>query len=246
MIPAIKAELRKLLTVRSTYIILGGCLVLEFIFAFYGGGMKASTGDLHNPNYLAGQVTQAVSALSVLIALVGTLLVTHEYRYNTIMYTLTASRRRTQVLLAKLLVITIFAAVFSLLFGLLSPLLAIVGVHVKGHVLVHQVIPLWNLLWRSVFAGWGFAMFALILAFLIRIQVGSIVALFLIPSTVEPLVGLILKHNTAYLPFTAVGLVLDHNPDYSVSYARAALVTAIYVVVGWIIAWIFFMRRDAN
>jgi ABC-type transport system involved in multi-copper enzyme maturation permease subunit len=246
MIPALRAEVRKLLTIRSTYIILASCLALEFIFAFYGAGIKAATADLHNPHYLASQVTQAISALSILIALVGTLLVTHEYRYNTIMYTLTSSRRRTYILLTKLIVITVFAVVFSLFFGLLSPLLANLGVHLKGHELVHQVIPVGDLVWRSVFAGWGFAMFALILAFLIRIQVGAIVALFFIPTTVEALIGLILKHNAIYLPFTALSLVLDHNPEHPVSYTHAALTAGIYIVAGWIIAWALFLRRDAN
>jgi hypothetical protein len=245
MIPAIRAELRKILTIRSTYVILGLCVAMEFLFAFYAGGIKAQASDLHNSGYLASQVVNAVNALSILIALVGVLLVTHEYRYNTIMYSLT-SRRRTQVFMAKLAVIAVFAALFSIIFGLISPLLVELGLHVKGHELVHQVIPAGSLLWRGVFAGWAYSMLALVIAFLVRVQVGAIVTLFLIPTTIESLLGLLLKHNVVYLPFTAISTVLDNSAHSSTSYGKAAVISLIYVVVGWIVAWILFLRRDAN
>ncbi len=244
MIPALKAELRKLVTVRSTYVVLGVCFILEILFAFYGSGIKVAAADLHNPHYLASQVTGAVMVLSTLIALIGILLVTHEYRYNTIMYTLTSSRSRAQVLLSKLLVMSVFAILFSVIFGALSPLMTLLGVHIKGHVLMHQVIPVGDLLWRSALTGWGFAMLALILAFIIRIQVGAIVALFLIPGTIEQLLGLLLKHKQAYLPFMALHNVADDNP--MIPHGRAAAVSCIYIVIGWIIALILFQRRDAN
>lgn len=50
MIPALKAELRKLVTVRSTYVVLGVCFILEILFAFYGSGIKVAAADLHNPH----------------------------------------------------------------------------------------------------------------------------------------------------------------------------------------------------
>ena len=42
-------------------------------------------------------------------------------------------------------------------------------------------------------------MLAFILAIIIRIQVGAIAAVFLIPSTLENLLGLLLKQNQVYL-----------------------------------------------
>jgi hypothetical protein len=67
--------------------------------------------------------------------------------------------------------------------------------------------------------------------------------MFLIPGTVEQLLGLLLKKNQVYLPFSALGAVLEHN---QISYVRAATVVGLYVVVGWIVAWVLFLRRDAN
>ena len=243
MMPAIKSEFRKLITVRSTYVILGFSLLLELFFALYATGYKADVADLHSHTMLASEVTSAISALAVFGSVAAVLLVTHEYRYNTIMYTLTAAKRRTNVWLAKIFIISVFAIVFSLVVGLLSPWLANVGVHLHGHTLVSQNLPLRNLLMRAVFYGWGYSMLALIVAMLIRIQVGSMAALFLIPTTVENLLGLLLKNNQVYLPFSALSAVVEKG---HISYSHAALVALAYIVGGWIIAGIFFIRRDAN
>jgi ABC-type transport system involved in multi-copper enzyme maturation permease subunit len=245
MTPAIKSELRKLVTVRSTYVILGFCLGLELLFAFYNDGLKVTTASLHNPDYMAGEVTQAISVLMLVVAMIGVLLVTHEYRYNTITYTLTASNRRIKVLLAKLITISLFVVAASIILGFLSPLLVDLGLHVKGHNLVHQVFPVWNLLWRVAFAGWAFAMLALIMAFIIRTQFGAVVAVFLLPGTVEPLIGLMLKKHQDYLPFSSINSIVDRT-NTSISLGRAAMVASLYVILGWIIAWILFQRRDAN
>jgi len=244
MIAALKSELRKLLTVRSTYIIVLLSLVLEVFFAFYATAYHASLGDAQNPRLLAGEATDAISVLATLGALVGVLLVTHEYRYNTIVYTLSSSRSRSRVLFAKLIAISCFAIVFAAVASMLAPVLAALGWHVRGVQIVHQDFHVWNLLWRTVLVGWGFAMFALILAFIIRIQVGAIAALFLIPGTVEQLLGLLLKTNQVYLPFSSLNAVI--NPTNKLSATHAAIVAAVYVIGGWFVAWLLFLRRDAN
>jgi ABC-2 type transport system permease protein len=245
MIPAIKSELRKLTTVRSTYIILALCFGLEILFAFYNDGLKATPAALHTPGYLAGEVTQAISVLMLLIAMVGVLLVTHEYRYNSIMYTLTSANRRLKVLFAKIITVSVFVVVASLILGFLSPLLVEVGLHVKGLNLVHQVFPVWELVWRVAFAGWAFSMLALIMAFIIRIQVGALVAVFLFPGTIEPLLGLLLKKHQDYLPFSSINGIID-QPNAHISMARSVVVVSVYIVVGWLITTVLFQRRDAN
>lgn len=246
MIPAIKSEFRKLFTVRSTFVIFALSLLLAVFFAFYVDGIKGGP-TVNDPGKLASEVTNAINTVSILCAIVGVLLITHEYRYNTIMYTLTASRSRTQVFIAKIIAISVFAVVFSLIFAVISPFLAYLGVQVKGLHMVHQVLPVWSLLWRAIFVGWGMSMLALILAFIIRIQVGAIAALFIIPSTVESVFGLLLKNNVVYLPFSALNSVLQHHEGHIVlTYGRAALVALIYIVIGWLIAWQLFLRRDAN
>lgn len=245
MIPAIKSEFRKLLTVRSTYVILLFCIILEGIFAFYNDGLKATASGLHNSGYLANEAYQAISVLMLLIAMIGVLLVTHEYRYNTIMYSMTSSNRRFKLLLAKVLTVSVFVAVVSLALGFLSPLLTNIAIHIKGYHLVHQSFPVWDIIGRVAFAGWAFCMLALIMAFLIRIQVGAIVAVFLLPGTIEPLIGLALKKKQEYLPFSSINGIIGQG-DSHLSVGKSMMVVSIYIVVGWIVALILFNRRDAN
>lgn len=248
MIPALKAEFRKLFTVRSTYLIFGFCVLLLVFFAFYVTGWRASHIDLLDPAHLMHNVSNAISTVSVFAALVAVLLVTHEYRYNTIMYTLTASNSRSKVLVAKILVITGFAVVFTTFFGVLSPLVTLLGIHVHHLHLVHQTIFYKTLIWRCLFYGWGYAMAGLLLAVLIRNQVGAIITLFIAPATVEGLLSLLLKNNTVYLPFTSLSVVIGQGMNYrnTITPIHAVYVFMAYLIVGWIIAWILFERRDAN
>jgi ABC-2 type transport system permease protein len=247
MIPAIKAEFRKIFTVRSTYMYLGAVVLLLLFFGFFISGWKIDSSDLHNPATLVGDVFGAVSVTSIFVGLITILLMTHEYRYNTILHTLTLSNRRSKVLLAKVLVVSALAIVFTLIVGVLSPLLAVWGLHAHHLKLVHQHIPYLNTLWRSLFYGWGYAMFALLIAVLIRNQIGSIVTLLIVPGTVEALIGLVLKKNVVYLPFSALSTVVG-NGQYSnsITVVHAAMVFAAYLVGGGAIGWVLFLRRDAN
>jgi len=248
MIPAIKAEFKKLLTVRSTYYILGFVLLLVCFFAFYVSGWRIEQVDLLNSGHLAHEITNTVSTIAIFASLIAILLVTHEYRYNTIMHTLTLSNSRSKVLAAKFIVVSAFAVVFTIFFGVLSPIVASLGIHAHHLKLVHQTFHYWDIIWRSLFYGWGYAMAGLVLAVLIRNQIGTIVTIFIAPATVEALLSLILKNNTVYLPFSSLSTVIGQGMDYhnNITPFHAALVFMTYLVVGWIVAWILFLRRDAN
>jgi ABC-2 type transport system permease protein len=180
------------------------------------------------------------------VAICGILLITHEYRYNTIMHSLTLSRRRSQVFIAKIVIISLFVGITMAIFAVLSPLLTLAGIHLHGLNLVHQDVDLGTLWWRALFASWAYSMLAAILALTIRIQVGAIVAFFLAPGTIEGLLGLLLKKDQVYLPFTAVSGVLNHNGAQQISYGRSAVIALIWIVVGYAIALVLFNRRDAN
>ncbi|HEX4774579.1 MAG TPA: hypothetical protein VH234_03615, partial [Candidatus Saccharimonadales bacterium] len=90
MMHTLKAEFRKLLTVRSTYIITALVTAFVIFIAFYVIGWRMNPKDLHDTGQLASDVTGALN-LTVFGAIVAVLLMTHEYRYNTIMYTLASS-----------------------------------------------------------------------------------------------------------------------------------------------------------
>jgi len=154
MMQALKAEYRKLFTVRSTYIILLIVLVLLIFFGFFISGWRIDNSDLHNPGTLAGDVTGAVSTVSLFLGLLATLLMTHEYRYNTIMHTLTLSNSRSRTLLAKILILSGLAVIFTIVIAVLAPLLAVAGMNAHHLKLVPQTLHFGDLLWRCLLFGW--------------------------------------------------------------------------------------------
>ncbi len=243
MISALKAECRKLLSIRSTYVILGLTLLLEIIATFYATGYRSAPGAMYNSDLLAGSVTSAATFFAVFISLIGMLSMTHEYRYNTIMYTLTSAKNRTTILLAKFLVVSAFAIIAASIFGFLAPPLTALGVQAAGYSMADQIIPIGDLWWRVAFMGWGFSMLALLFATIIRSQTGAIVLFFLMPFTLEPLLVFAFQINEKYLPFRSLFAVIERG---ATSYERAAVTVMVYIVVGWLLAWLLFIRRDAN
>src|SRR5256885_8959719 len=104
MIPALRSEFKKLLSVRSTYVLSLFFLLLISFLAFYVDGFKnvptETTSALDHARaslFVAGNITQIANVISVAGGLIGLLLLTHEYRYNTIVYTITASNSRNKV-----------------------------------------------------------------------------------------------------------------------------------------------------
>lgn len=250
MIPAIKAEFLKLLTVRSTYFTVLAALAIVILFAGFGGGYRIDTQNLHNPATLASESANAILFGGIILALVGLLLFAHEYRYNTILYTLTSSNSRAKSLLAKLVAVTIFAIIVSAALAIFSPFCTIIGIHIANKHLISQTFPVWPVLWRCVFVGWGYAMYAFILTAIIRSQVGSIVTFLLIPLIGEHLIMSIFKNSGKYLPFnnlqSAVNSLLPGGDTTSISMKHSVTVTCLYIAVGLLISFILFVRRDAN
>lgn len=258
MLPQLKAEWRKLTSTRSTYVILGLALLLVAFYSFYAVGYRAAgspgVATVHgvtkvvSSGYLASQVLQALQAVGIFSAILAVLLATHEYRYNTITYTLTLSNSRSKVLLSKLLLVLGLGTVYSVAVGALSPVMVSLGLHAHHITSVAQTFHWGNLLWRTVFYGAGYTSIALLIALLFRNQVAAIVFLFLYPGTVEQLLGLWLRNDKVYLPFMALGGVIgDNGTDTKfLSPSHSALVFLAYLVGGWIVGWYLFVKRDAN
>jgi ABC-2 type transport system permease protein len=249
MFASIKSEIRKILTIRSTYIILLIALGLLTLFAFYVPGWQTSPQALKDPTFQQNQVFNAVATLSLLTTIVAILSVTHEYRYNTIMHTLTANRSRTQVFLSKFIVLGLFALLAAGVFGFLSPAFTELATGIRGHELGTQTLGIWNVAWRALFGGFAYLMYGFIIAMIIRVQVGALVSFLLMFAMVEPLLGLVLKENMVYLPFQSLSVMMGVSGSGQadiISVTRAALVVSIYLGVGLLVSWVLFLRRDAN
>lgn len=244
MMATIKAELRKLLTVRSTYVLTAIVLAFAVFIAGFALGYKLDVPALADPLAVQGAIRTAVTVTAVFTAIAGILLMTHEYRYNTILYTLTSTRRRAAILVAKAFIVSMFSLLVVVAVGLLAAAATYIGVKLASHSLAPQHFYYSDLIWRCLFYGWGYSMIGLVMAAIIRSQVGALIAFLIIPSTVEGLLGLLLKDKVNYLPFTALGGVIDRSSV--LGYGQAAAVSLAYIVVGWFVAWLLFVRRDAN
>jgi hypothetical protein len=259
MIAAIKSEFLKLLSVRMTYIVsIAGFLLVGGLMSFYGMGWHDSAEGAQHSQYMEGVILANANFMFIFISIVALLIVTHEYRYNTIMHTLTSVNNRTKTFLAKIFVIGVFAAVVTALISIIGPLLALLAMSIKDVEMVPQDIPYLDLVWRCLFYGVANASAAAVIAFIIRNQVGAIATYFIVINTIEGLVGdLLLKHNAKWLPFTSVQHVVNVTPhDGSVaegiagygywSPPQAAILFSAYLITAGIVAWILFVRRDAN
>lgn len=258
MMSSLKSELRKLLSVRMTYVVtLIGLLITGGLMSFYGIGWNDSVQGAANPQFMETAILSNANFIAVFISVVALLMVTHEYRYNVITYTLTSSNSRSKSFLAKLVVIGGFSVVVTALASVLGPLLALLAMHIKGVELSPQIIPYLDVIWRCLFFGFGMATAAAVIAFIVRNQVGAIMTFFIAINTVEGLLGILLKENTKYLPFTSIQHVVNvtmqdgSTPEGIAgqgywSPPQAALLFSIYLAIAGIIAWLLFRRRDAN
>lgn len=267
MTSALKAEFKKLLTVRSTYVLMLIFLLLSAFFSFYVHGFKDSGAVVGSQSpdaqaasrlFVAGSITQIANVISVASALVALLLLAHEYRYNTIVYTLAASNSRSKVLAAKVIAICCLVLAYSVIATTISLALVWTGAAAAGHNLPPQDINLPVFFAKAVFFSEAFAMAGLVFITLIRNQIGAIAALLILPNTLEGLLTLLLKNNAVYLPFTALSQVVQGPtiksaaPAHaardmamgSLSPGRGALVYLAYLVAAWAVAWYMFVRRD--
>jgi ABC-type transport system involved in multi-copper enzyme maturation permease subunit len=259
MMPTLRAEFKKLFTVRSTYVVsLTVLLFVGGLISFYGQGYKTDPSEL-NSLFLAGTVQVVSSVIAIAAAVVALLLLAHEYRYGTIVYTLVNSNSRSKVLAAKIITVLVFVFGLSLIVTSVSLGLIVAGVAAAGRTLPHQDINVFVYLIKSIFLCEGYALVGLLLAALVRNLVGALVILLIVPNTVEGLLSLLLKHNSVYMPFTALSQVVrppvlavaanTKNPLGDTGYlspTKGALVFLVYLVAGWIITWYLFLRRDAT
>jgi ABC-2 type transport system permease protein len=257
MIASIKSEFRKMFSIRSTYVILALALILIGpVFGFWGSGLDAGE-SVNNPLETTSLALNSVAFISIFTAIIALLSVTHEYRHNTIMYTLTSSNSRTKTLIAKMLVILVMSLVVTAVGVVVCPLMARLGMNVKGLELVPQTIDYMDIAWRTLYFGAANGLFAAILAVLIRNQVGTIMTYFIVINTIEELIGgFILKQNAKWLPFTSLQHVINMTDPQAAqemaaqqgywSPGQAALLFTAYLVIGGIVAWLLFLRRDAN
>lgn len=290
MIAQLKAEFKKLLTVRSTYILTIVFIFLTALFTYLGTSrvfeepaqpvMQESTTLSEQPppeqsdkrqeqaeppapkltnnlpnNKLLMSFQDNIIPVALFMSIVVILLMAHEFRYNTIFYTLTASNSRSKVLLAKNLVVVTYTTVFTLVTVGVVMAATYLAVNIKDLNLPPQDIEWWYTLARLLAYSLGFSLLGLAIITLVRNLTAAIVAIFFLPSVDAIISGLLASRQiepTKWLPFSALGRVNNVISDTLApsgaltSVTHAALVFAVYLVVVWVTAWYLFLRRDAS
>ncbi|HVS79318.1 MAG TPA: ABC transporter permease [Candidatus Saccharimonadales bacterium] len=249
MTPTLKAEFRKLLTVRSTYF-------LGLIGLIIAGGICFYAGFSDHPAATATSLADTIDFIPTIAALFAGIVLLlqfgHEYRYGTIIYTLTASRSRSQVLLSKIVVAAFYILFYSLLMMVVCFGLVHAGLLIGGNTLPHQDINYLSYVAKTVAYDECYALTALLFVSLIRNMQASFVAFFIIPGTLEGLLSLVLKSHSVYMPFLALAQIIVSPTDKSIpstgslSPLRGLLVFLAYFLVAWAISWYLFLRRDAT
>lgn len=286
MTSQLRAEFKKLLTVRSTYIssFLVVLLTVLLMFAMTtqiyqeptqpqaasdskrpdSAQPVAQTKELPQPVFsknlpptqLQSNLQNVVPVMSLIVTITVILLMAHEYRYNTVMHTLTLANRRWKVLASKIAVGVVYTVVMTAVIILATAAGTELAASLKDLQLPAQDLGWLPVSSRLLFYTLGYSMLGLAIVVLVRNLVASIVAIFILPM-IEQIGGLILASHqvqtASFLPFAALGRVMTFSgtseiaPDLALpSVAKSAVVFLLYLLGIWVVAWYFFHKRDAN
>ncbi|HLG91283.1 MAG TPA: hypothetical protein VI336_03965 [Candidatus Saccharimonadales bacterium] len=298
MVPTLKAEFKKLLTVRSTYILAAIAIILVGLFTYFGTSrivyeeeVEPATSSQQSPQAeqraandppsrpetrtvvikdlpkerLISHLQDNIPVVALFTAVTVVLLMGHEFRYNTITYTLTTSNSRTKALASKIIVSIFYTALVTLLAMATIIAATYAAVHIKDLNLPPQTYNWGYILARLVGYALGFSLLALAIITLVRNLIAGVVAIFLLP-TIDAVVGELLKNwdieATKVLPFSALNRVENLAADYiprnvpddgiadlqllPATLLGATAIFAAYFIGIWIISWYLFLRRDAT
>jgi ABC-2 type transport system permease protein len=197
----IRAEFRKLRTVRSTWLLLG---IAQLIVI---GGVSGLMLQRDDPTSLAGQrgAFGHVGLVALFSLLLGIMAMAGEYRHRTITDTFLAVPRRSRLVGAKLVV----GAAAGLVFGVVASLTALVTTEIwlsaKGSALSGDV-------WRTVLGGIGwnvaFAALGVGLGALITNLIAAVTTALAWLALVEGIVGQLAGGAAKWLPF-ALGSAVE-------------------------------------
>jgi ABC-2 type transport system permease protein len=243
MIRLTRAELLKLRTTRSIYVLAGVALLFAVLTAVIVG----VEGGLDDDPGLA--LAQIVALSSFLALVAGILLTTNEYRHGTITSTFLVTPRRPRVLAAKLAAAAIAALLFAALlaattFGISIPWVEGTAdeIPVDGQLLegIGRLVGAYVL---SVLVG-------VAIGAIVQNQAGALVAVFGWIFVAEPIVNVAValigdgdSPVARYLLGSALGGVIGGDPDLLAG-GWALLLSCGYVVALSVAGAVLMVRRD--
>lgn len=245
------AEVRKLTTVRSTWILtfIGLALVVLQVGATVVAGLlEPFTGS---PDQVADAMT-AVGGNSAIVLVVGLLSMTTEFRHGTVGRTLQLTPSRTRVLVAKLAAGAVYAVGFVVLAALTVAITLWIGALVQG-VSLQPDGQAFETFWQGLVGSVLTAVLGVAFGALVRQQIVAVVVALVWIFIVENLFAALLPDIGRWFPFQALnGLfipeaAMSQMPDGAfvpLTAGPALAVFAAYVVVFSVAAGALLRYRD--
>jgi ABC-2 type transport system permease protein len=249
------AELRKLTTVRTTWILtaLGVALIVLSVATFTLGELMGAPFDPFTGS--SSDVADAIDQIgsnSLIVLVVALLAITTEFRHGTIGRSLQLTPSRTRVLVAKLAAGVLYSVVFFLV-GLLivAPMVALAATINDVGVSFGPEVA--DALWQGPLGLALTAMLGVAVGALLRSQVVAITLSLVWLFLVENLVNAIWPEIARWLPFQALNAIF--LPEDAVAMAPEGMVTPLepvvalsvflaYVVVATAVAALLLRTRD--
>lgn len=251
MIASITAEIRKLRTVRTTWVltIMGWALValassVTLFQEQFGGPFTGTDGEI-------ASVIHQIGSTSIIVLIVAILAVTTEFRHGTIGRTLQLTPSRTRVLSAKMVTAGLYAVGFFVTSLLIAGALLLVAQAVKDVPLDASSKTL-VALWQGPVALALTASLGVAVGALLRSQVVTISATFIWLFIAENLVAGLAPSAGRWMPFQVLNAVflsedaMSEGPSMVVPLEPGvALATFLgYVVVMTVAAGVLMRTRD--
>jgi ABC-type transport system involved in multi-copper enzyme maturation permease subunit len=225
------------------------------------GALSANNGAAIPAEHLAGIVYSIGASLGyVFPLLVGTLMVTSEYRHKTLTPTFLATPHRGTVISAKVIIGLVIGALYGVLTVIVSvgpPAGILAGYDIKTAL---DSGDTWAMLGRIVLAFALWALVGLGVGALVRNQVAAIVIVLAFTQFIGPIasaVGSLVKgldSVTQYLPGAASDALVGQSiyaiagtgQTAGLEWWAGGLVLAGYAVVLIVLGWLFGWRRDID
>ena len=245
MFGVLKSEFTKILTLRSTYIVVGVMIVLAILAGIVAAAIAAPNVTARIP--ISSLVFQnaiygVLSLTTGIFAIVASLIILNEYRHNTIAYTFTASRSRYTVFAAKVIAALGYALAVTLVLALFAVLAATITLAASGVAVTTQKLEIGALILHLGLYVSFYTLVGLFLGFILRNIIIVIVIVFALPI-VENLAGILLKDGAQYLPFRTFGALA--NTGEAAASASVAAVAFVYLLGLAALAVVLFKKRDA-
>ena len=249
----VRAELIKLRSTRLPVVLLAATLGLVVLtIATSVPGVFEDTGlqSIDDPRFFAVLVGVGFGVPQVMMALLGVLAVTQEFRYGTVSSTYLSEPRRSRVLVAKWLTMVIASVPTTLLTLAVSVPLGVTLIRSQG-----SEVAVTAQLWQTVAAAFvvmaTYGVIGVALGALVRNQIAGVVSVLVWMLAVEQIVIPVLPVVGRWMPWGAVSSLLQVEPSYGfdgdlLSPLLGGIVLLGYTVVAVVLAQRLSPGRDVH